>query len=170
MKKQKRNLKGFTLIELLIVIAIIAILAAVVYVALDPLTRFRDARDASRWSDVSAVLSAVKVDQVDNGGSYLAAIEALTDGDVYMITGDGTVTGCNAQNAFCDTPVTGAASCVDLSALVTDGYLGDVPISANGEGTWTTSITGYTLTKAATGVISISACESENTTEIKVTR
>ena len=38
--------KGFTLIELLIVIAIIAVLAGAVFVALDPLTRFRDARNA----------------------------------------------------------------------------------------------------------------------------
>ena len=60
--------KGFTLIELLIVIAIIAILAAVVFVSLDPLTRFQDARDARRWTDVDAVLSAMKLDQVDQGG------------------------------------------------------------------------------------------------------
>ena len=170
MKKLKRNQKGFTLIELLIVIAIIAILAAVVYVALDPLTRFRDARDSSRWSDVSALLSAIKIDQVDNGGSYITAITALTDDEIYMITGDGTATGCNAQNTTCDTNVTGATSCVDLSGLVSEGYLGEVPISPNGDGTWTTSITGYTLTKAATGVVSIKACESENTTEIGVTR
>src|SRR3989344_7417247 len=98
-----RNLSkaGFTLIELLIVIAIIAILAAVVFVALDPLTRFRDARDSSRWSDITAILSAIKVDQVDNGGSYIAVVSGLTAGEVYMI---GTaVAGCDDQNASCDT-------------------------------------------------------------------
>ena len=52
--------RGFTLIELLIVIAIIAILAGVVFVSLDPLQRFLDARDAARWTDVTAVLSAVR--------------------------------------------------------------------------------------------------------------
>ena len=82
-----KKTKGFTLIELLIVIAIIAIIAAVVFVALDPLTRFQDARDASRWSDTAALLSAIKVDQVDNGGSYLTAVQTpcSNNSNVYMI-------------------------------------------------------------------------------------
>lgn len=170
MEKTKNNFRGFTLIELLIVIAIIAILAAVAYVALDPLTRFRDARDASRWSNVSAILSAIKVNQVDNGGAYLTSIANMVNGDVYMITADGTATGCNAQNAVCDTAVTGATSCVDLSGLVSSGHLGEVPISPDGEGAWTTSITGYTLSKSTTSIITVAACESENADAIKVTR
>lgn len=160
--------RGFTLIELLIVIAIIAIIAAVVFVALDPLTRFRDARDSSRWSDVSAMLSAIKVDQVDNGGAYLTAITNVTAGSVYMI---GTATsGCDDQNSYCDVDVTNDTACVDLSGLVTEGYLGNVPVSPNGEATWTSSTTGYTLTKASTGIITISACESENSDAISVAR
>ena len=170
MKKLSKNLKGFTLIELLIVIAIIAILAGVVYVALDPLTRFKDARDSNRWSDTSALLSAIKVNQVDNGGAYLAAIAAMTPGEVYMITGDGTTTGCNAQNANCDVAVTDTGNCVNLNGLVTAGYIGKVPVSPNGEGAWTSSITGYTLTASSTGIITITACESENTTAIQVIR
>ncbi len=163
--KQKN---GFTLIELLIVIAIIAIIAAVVFVALDPLTRFRDSRDAGRWSDISAVLSATKVDQVDNKGSYIAVISGLTAGNVYMI---GTaIAGCDDQNANCDTAVTSDASCVDLIGLVTEGYLGSVPISPNGEGTWTAGVTGYTLSRASTGILTVRACESENTDEISVSR
>ncbi|HBK34530.1 MAG: Pilin (Bacterial filament) [Candidatus Uhrbacteria bacterium GW2011_GWE2_40_58] len=163
-----KNQKGFTLVELLVVIAIVAILAVVVFVALDPATRFQDARDTVRASDVVEVMSAAKIDQVDNGGSYLAAIDALTDGSVYMI---GTaVAGCDDQNAYCDTAVTADVSCVDLTGLVTGGYLGEVPISANGSGTWTAGVTGYTLTKSATGTLTIRACESENTDEITVTR
>ena len=76
---------GFTLIELLIVVAVIAILAAAVFVALDPIQRFEESRDSARWSDVSNVASAVGVDQVDNGGSYLASIAALTAGTAYQI-------------------------------------------------------------------------------------
>jgi prepilin-type N-terminal cleavage/methylation domain-containing protein len=165
-----KKFKGFTLIELLIVIAIIAILAAVAFVALDPLTRFRDARDASRWSDVSAILSAIKVNQVDNGGSYIDEITNMTDGDFYMITADGTSTGCDAQNTICDVDVSSPTSCVDLSDLVSSGHLGEVPVSANGEGTWTDSITGYVLSKSASGIVSVQACESENVDTIKVTR
>lgn len=161
---------GFTLIELLIVIAIIAIIAAVVFVALDPLTRFKDARDSSRWSDVSALISAIKIDQVDNGGSYLTAIDNLGAGTVYMIVDDVTGSGCHNQNTYCDTNVTDASSCVDLSGLVDEGYLGDVPVSPNGSGTWTSSLTGYTVEKDATGIITVRACESENSDEIWLAR
>jgi prepilin-type N-terminal cleavage/methylation domain-containing protein len=162
------NKKGFTLIELLVVIAIIAILAVVVFVALDPATRFADARDAVRSSDTAEILSAIKIDQVDNGGAYVAAITALTDDEVYMISD--AATGCDDQNAYCDTAVASDTHCVDLAGLVTEGYLGAVPVSPNGSGTWTTSITGYTLEKNATGTVQIRACESENSTEIEATR
>lgn len=160
--------KGFTLIELLIVIAIIAILAAVAFVALDPLTRFQDARDASRWADISALMSAIKINQVDNGGQYLAAVAGLTAGQVYMVGAD--TTGCDNYNANCDTAVGGSNNCLNLSGLVTGGYLGSVPISPNGVGSWTSGHTGYTLERAATGIIHIRACESENSDEIKISR
>jgi type IV pilus assembly protein PilA len=163
-KKNKGN-GGFTLVELLIVIAIIAILATVVYVALDPLRRFQDTRDTRRASDINQLLNAVKVDQVDNKGVYLSAISNLTPGNVYMI---GTAsTGCNAT---CDTAVTSTASCVDLTGFVTEGYMGSVPISPNGSSTWTAAITGYTLSRATTGIVTIRACESENTPEIASSR
>ncbi len=171
-EKIKKNIKGegFTLIELLIVIAIIAIIAAVVFVALDPLTRFRDARDSSRWSDISGVLSAIKVDQVDNGGAYLTAITSMATGTVYMIVDGATSSGCDDQNAYCDTNVGADNYCVNLDGLVTEGYLGSVPVSPNGEGAWASTISGYTLQKDSTGILTIRACESENTTEISVAR
>lgn len=170
MKKLLKSKKGFTLIELLIVIAIMAIISAVVFVALDPLTRFKDARDSSRWSSISAILSAIKLDQVDNGGTYLPAINAVAAGEVYMITDGAVVAGCDDQNAYCDVDVNDDNNCVNLSGLVTEGYLGDVPMSPNGSGSWSASITGYTLQRNTTGIITIRACESENTTEIWVAR
>lgn len=156
--------RGFTLIELLIVIAIIAILAAVAFVALDPLTRFKDARDAHRWSDISAVVNAIKTDQVDNKGNYLAAIQSMTAGQVYMVGTDAAL--CTAYNANCDTPVSGATNCVDLAGLVTNGKLAAIPVSPNGAGTWTAGHTGYTLQKDSNGSVTVRSCESENTTEI----
>ncbi|MFH0951074.1 MAG: prepilin-type N-terminal cleavage/methylation domain-containing protein [bacterium] len=168
-----RKLKGFTLIELLIVIAIIAIIAAVVFVALDPLTRFQDARDAARWQDISAVMSAIKVNQVDNGGSYIAAVSGLAAGEVFQI---GTaVAGCNLDAAAtpvdnCDTNPTDADNCVSLAGLVTAGYLGEVPTSPNGAGTWTAALTGYTIQRDSTGIITIRACESENSPELTISR
>ncbi|MCD4761647.1 type II secretion system GspH family protein, partial [bacterium] len=85
LKKQQ----GFTLIELLIVIGVIAILAALAFVALNPLARFQDARNAERWSDVNAILGAIKLDQVDNGGTYNDVIVALTS-DLYYQIGAGS--------------------------------------------------------------------------------
>lgn len=173
MRRLKSENQGLTLIELLIVIAIIGIIAAVIYVTLDPLTRFQDSRDAQRWSEVSAILNAIKVDQVDNGGAYLTAIGNVTAGEVYMIT-DGAGTDCDGGNANCDTNVTteavGGDHCVDLAGLVTEGYLGDVPISPAGAGTWAADISGYTLQRDTTGIITVRACESENTSEIWVAR
>lgn len=157
---------GFTLIELLIVIAIISIISAVVFVALDPLTRFKDARDSTRWSDITAVLSAIKIDQIDNGGSYLVAITSMGAGSVYMIGTD--TSNCNSYT--CDTSVSGATYCVNLTGLVTEGYLGSVPISPNGSGSWTSGHTGYTLQRDTTGIITVRACESENSDEIWLAR
>ena len=164
----KKTKRGFTLIELLIVIAIIAILAAVVFVALNPLKRFQDTRDARRAADINALLSAIKVHQVDNSGNYLSAISSMTAGSVYLIGTD--TSSCTAYNSSCDTAVTGATTCVDLSGLVTGGYVGSVPVSPNGAGTWTAGHTGYTLSRSSTGIVTVRSCESEDTTEISVAR
>ena len=158
-----KNKKGFTLIELLIVIAIIAILAAVVFVALDPLTRFQDARNARRWSDADAVLSAIKLDQVDNGGSYHANVSGMTAGTTYMV-----VDGVGSD----PTGICGLAgdNRVNLDFLVTEGYLGDVPVSPNGTGTWTSgTYSGYTMSRSATNALTITACETEGGT-VTITR
>jgi prepilin-type N-terminal cleavage/methylation domain-containing protein len=160
----KKNGAGFTLVELLIVIAIIAIIAAVVFVALNPLTRFQDARDADRWSDVNALYTAIKLDQIDNGGAFVSAIAGLSTGIVNMIGTDTNL--CTSYNSVCDTNVSGLTNCVDLSDLVTEGYLPEVPISPNGAGTWIAGHTGYTIERESTEIIRVRACESENTTEI----
>jgi prepilin-type N-terminal cleavage/methylation domain-containing protein len=171
------SIKGFTLIELLIVIAVIAIIAAVVFVALDPLTRFQDARDSTRWTDVTGILDAVKVDQVDNKGSYVAEISGLTAGEVYMISngipGDAD---CDGENTYCDVDVTTEGvpgdHCVNLRSLVTEGYLGDIPISpiGNSAASWNASTTGYTIQRDSTGIVHVRSCESENSTDISVSR
>ncbi len=168
---RKFNSQGFTLVELLIVIGIIAILATATFVALDPLRRFRDSRDAKRWSDVAELMHAIKVDQVDNGGSYLDKIQDMNPGDIYMITDGDYLTGCNTQNAHCDAQVTRDSACVNLNGLVAQGYTGKIPVSPNGNGNWSPSLTGYTLTASSSGALTITACESENSVDnITVTR
>lgn len=161
MRQEALAKRGFTLIELLIVIAIIAILAAAVFVALDPLTRFQEARDSQRWSDLNNILSAVKVDQVDNDGAYSAAITALTADTEYQIgtAGVGCNDGCTA--------VSTEAACVDLTSLVTDGYLGSVPMDAS---SGTAAETDYYLIRSATGTITAGACDPEVEATISMAR
>lgn len=161
MNQFRSNQKGFTLIELLIVIAVIAILAAAVFVALDPIKRFQEARDSQRWSDVTAAVGAVTVDQVDNGGTFVASVAALTNNLFYVIGTDAV--GCNTT---CTAQVTQAA-CVDLTALVTEGYLGSVPSDPS---TGTAANTDYYLQKAASGTISVGACDPEAAATISVTQ
>lgn len=153
MTKQKRLVKssGFTLIELLIVIAIIAVIAAVVFVALDPATRFQDSRNAVRWQDVTAIAEAIKIDQIDGGGSYLADIGNMPSNTVYQI-GDGT-TDCNVG---C-TSAASSTACVDVTGLVTNGYLAAIPVDPS---SGNASTTGYTLERRGNTVI-VSSCYSE---------
>ena len=160
---KNRSLKpnnGFTLIELLIVIAIIAILAAVVFVALDPLTRFQDARDATRWQAVSALVEAISVDQVDNGGTYVGALDSATVGNHQLGTaGAGCDTGCSA--------VVTLAACLDLGDLVTEGYLSEIPQDPT---SGSAAETDYYLTKSATGFIEVGSCDPEGAGAISITR
>lgn len=169
--KQMRSSQGFTLIELLLVIAIIAILAAVIFVALDPLKRFQDTRDSRRWSEVEEILHAVKIDQIDNRGKYIDEIQNATSSIPLMIT-DGIATTTTDFIGNC-TAVTAVGNVVDLSGLVTEGYLADVPVSPSGPNTtpnWAGSGTGYYLTKDPAGFIKITACESEGGDNIEVQR
>lgn len=153
--------KGFTLIELLIVIAIIAILAVVVFVALDPLSRFQAARDAKRWSDVTSILDAAKLNQVDNNGAYLAAISGLTNASFYTIgtCTTGGDTGCTAK--------TTQAACADLTGLVTAGQIAAIPMDPS---SGAADKTDYYIMKASTGALTIGSCDPEKAATISVTR
>lgn len=162
------NKKGFTLIELLVVIGIIAILAIVVFVALDPGTRFANARDAVRANDATELLSAVKLYQLDNGGEHLSEIASLASGGIYMIGANSS--GCDDYNSYCDSNVNADHYCVNLTDLVSDGYIAEIPISPAGEVTWTSIYTGYTIERDVNDVVHIRACESEKTSEIEAAR
>lgn len=158
MKKIKQ---GFTLIELLIVVAVIAILAAAVFVALNPVQRFQDARNSRRSNDLTNLVTAIKTDQVDNGGSYIAAVSGLTK-DLYYTLGtsaNGCDTGCTAH--------TTQASCADLSGLVTEGYLGSIPFDPS---TGAAANTDYYISRHTNGTVEVGACDAEGTAVINYTR
>ena len=166
MKKFKiKNYKkrtGFTLIELLIVIAVLAILATVAFVALNPLARFQDARNSIRWTDVNAIISAIKLHQVDNQGAYYDDINDLVADTAYMIGGgdDPTV------SYTCLNPTVALASeCIDLSYYAEEedtGYLPSVPIDPNSGSNGTDAeYTGYYLIRKSIGTITIGSCYEE---------
>ena len=165
---------GFTLIELLIVISLIVLLASVVFVALNPLQRFQDARNATRITDVTSVVTALKVDQVDNGGAYLTTVGVLTPGSTYMIYDSVAGSDCAvAIPADCNVncaAVTSTTHSVDLRGLVTEGDLGKMPISPNAVGSWSASRTGYALTLNANNSVSVEACDAEGGATILVTQ
>ncbi len=152
---KKRNIVGFTLIELLIVIGILAILAALAFVALNPLARFQDSRNARRWADVNAILSAARLYQVDNDGTHLSAIGDLT-ADYYYQIGAG-----DTCNDACSTPtVTLQSDCVDLEELADEKYITSVPIDPNATGA-SEDETRYYLVKQTGGIIIVGSCSEE---------
>jgi prepilin-type N-terminal cleavage/methylation domain-containing protein len=168
---KKKLSQGFTLIELIIVIAVIALLAAATFVAINPAKRVGDANNARRWSDVTAIADAYQAYLVDNSGT---APTSTTAGITYSITtttwsGTGYTT-CNAAGNGNATPTT---AYVELSALVTNGYIGQIPTDPNYDATAVTGDllnTGYYLYRESTGKLVIGACDTYNTANIEVVR
>jgi type IV pilus assembly protein PilA len=158
MKKSVQS--AFTLIELLVVIAIISVLATVVFVALDPAGRLADARNARRINDVQNILTAVHECIVDNAGATATCLEsgggALTAGNVYEVTNAGTTTACN-------NPCTGASSATSCATISDNlaSYLASLPIDPGGV---TAGHTGYSVSLANTGIVTINSCSAEGTT------
>ena len=142
--------KGFTLIELLVVIGIIAALTTVVFVAIDPAKRFKDARNARRTSDADTILGAIHQYIVDTGGSLPSGIG----------TSDTQIGSCpSGGNTLCPGA---AAACVDLAAtLGSNKYLKTNPVDPqNG----TAATTGYSVSKDANNLFTVTACLAEGTT------
>ncbi len=154
--------KGFTLIELLVVIAIIAILAAVVFVALDPVRRFADARNATRISDVNSVLTSIHEYIVDNGGAYPTGLSAgMAETQLgTAATGCATTPGGSA----CGT----AAACVSLATPLAK-YLASIPRDPSisvADG----ARSGYSVVVNSNGIVTLRACNAENSATIQVSR
>ncbi|HYD35669.1 MAG TPA: type II secretion system protein [Vitreimonas sp.] len=153
--------QGFTLIELLVVIAIISILAVVVFVALDPVTRFRDARNARRTADVQNYLTAIHQCIVDNKGSLTPCVGTLTATNTYEIVSSGA--------AGCDDVCTGAtsdSSCADLDTNLAK-YLKTLPLDPGGVATGHTE---YSISIDANNLVTIRSCAAEGSTTIEASR
>jgi type IV pilus assembly protein PilA len=156
-----KNQKGFTLIELLIVIVIISILAAIIFVAIDPATRFGDARNARRRSEVVSILNAVLRYQVDNNGALPTGLDAVPASSQVLGT---AVTGCDSG---CTNGGTTLAACLNMTASLVDAHLAAIPVDPN---TGTATNTGYYINRTTNGRILVGACTPENGATISVTR
>lgn len=156
-----KDQKGFTLIELLIVIVIISILAAIIFVAVDPATRFGDARNARRRSEVVSILNAVLRYQVDNNGSLPAGLDAVAASSQVLGT---SATGCDIT---CTNGGTTLAACLNLTTPLVDAHLASIPMDPN---SGTAANTDYYINRTANGRILVGACDPENGATISVTR
>lgn len=153
---------GFTLIEFIIVIAMIAIVASAVFVAIDPARRLRDARNASRWTDVRAILEAVKTYQVDHEGN-LPSTPVGIDGDsrTVQMVGEGGGS-CGSLGASCPGVTFPTLSCF-TTGLDTDllQYLKRMPEDPK---SGTKGDTRYYINRDEQASLVVGACNEEGGT------
>jgi prepilin-type N-terminal cleavage/methylation domain-containing protein len=149
--------KGFTLIELLVVIGIIALLSVVVFVALDPVKRFADARNATRYTDVNNILTAVHEYIVDNKGALPSGLTTSMAATQLGSCVSGGATLCTGA----------AAACVNIGTPLAK-YLKSMPID-KGTGA-TASTSGYSVTVDANNIVTIKSCMAENAEVVEVSR
>lgn len=150
--RASRRERGFTLIELLVVIAIISILAVTVFVALNPVRRFRDARNSRRVVDANNYLTAVHACIVDNAGNATPCIGSPVTGTTYEMTSNTT--------GACTSACAGTTNCLDLDTNLAN-YLASLPTDPGGVDAGRTE---YTIAANAAGIVTINACSAEGTT------
>lgn len=80
--------RGFTLIELLVVVSILGVLAAAIVIAINPAKRNKQARDATRKSDIGQIANALHA-YYTNFNGYPVGLTSLTaSGDLKQIPTD----------------------------------------------------------------------------------
>lgn len=106
--------RGFTLIELLVVIAIIALLAAVITSSLNAARE--KGRDAKRRADLKQIELALDLNYHEHG-AYTQPENMCSDTSYGGLGGCGSAGGTGNWDANSD-----------LRDLVTEGFLGDLPL------------------------------------------
>jgi prepilin-type N-terminal cleavage/methylation domain-containing protein len=150
--------KGFTLIEILLVIALIAILATVTIIALNPARQMSQGKNATRLSNVNAILNAVGQYSIENKGNVPETIPVSSDG----------CSGVNADFAICKTGEV-CSTGVDLGVLTQDGkFMVSIPVDPSGGSS--NESTGYNIVRTEAGRVTVCAPEAELDEVISVVR
>lgn len=138
--------RGFTLPEVLVVVGILSILAVIAIIAIDPVSRFEDARNSRRLSDVQAIAGALHQYTIDHKGVLPKGLDARE-------RQIGTVTsGCTIMTDECSVQ---EAACLDLTGAITP-YLHGVPSDpSNG----TQEFTRYSVRIGENNAIVVRACD-----------
>lgn len=146
--------QGFTLVELLVTMGIITTLATLIFVSLDPISRFAEARNSRRLTDVNSILTAIHEYIIDNDGTLPAGITTSPKQLGTCISGGGT--DC----------VGAAAACLNLSTDLSR-YFKSIPLDPqNG----TDATTNYAVWIDTNNIVTVAACSAELAETVEVSR
>lgn len=152
------NKKGFTLLEMLIVMALIAILIGIVIAVLNPARQFALARNSTRYAHLNTLMNGISANMAENAGTFTCATGALPVASTLMAPDDADAGTTEYDIAPC---------------LVTE-YLSALPYDPSAAGAvWTSEAaynTGYYISQAADGRITVTAPSAELAESISLTR
>lgn len=130
--------------EILITIAIISIISVVVVVSLNPVKIFQDGRNSQRQSHVASIYSSINSYIAEEGNS-LVDFGAIPD--------------CSTTTSVLGT------SAIDITTLVSGGYIGAIPMDPDGGSQVNT---GYTICTKSTNKVKILAPSAEGGSTIVI--
>lgn len=147
---------GFTLLEILLTIGIIAVLATVVVVSLDPVERFKDARDSRRLADIESILSAIHQYVIDNQGNYPSGLD----------TSERQIGSASSGCALGGSCSVSSDGCVDLDQSL-ERYLKNVPFDPE---SGSAARTHYSVQLDDNNIVTVRSCDSTNSSIESVSR
>jgi prepilin-type N-terminal cleavage/methylation domain-containing protein len=142
----RKTRRGFTLPEVLVVVGILSILAVIAIVAIDPVSRFEDARNSRRLSDIQAIAGVLHQYTIDHKGVFPSG---LNNQERQIGTAS---SGCSLITDECSVK---EDSCLDLTAAITP-YLHGVPNDPSGG---TREFTRYSVRIGDNNAIIVRACD-----------